>query len=107
MKYNFSQGILNARLLKTVGLMAAGYILTDQAHAIPTGVAAVESIGNAIMPYVKWTTSIGGAAIAVINGWRVFNGQPKAGFFALGGGVVAGLGFDSIFGADVSAMVIP
>lgn len=88
-------------------LVGVCLFLTPYAHGVPEGVAAVHAIGNAIMPYVKWLTAIGGSAIALINGWRVFNGQPKAGIYALGGGVVAGLGFDAMFGADVATLLIP
>lgn len=94
-------------LLKTASLIGFACLLTHEVSAVPNNVAAVQALGAAIMPYVKWATAIGGAAIALINGWRVFNGQPKAGFYALGGGVVAGLGFDTLFGQDIATLLLP
>jgi len=107
MKNNFFKTETALNVAKTASLVGFAYLLTNEAAAIPAGVDAVKAIGDKIMPYVTWATAIGGASIAMINGWRVFNGQPKAGVYALGGSVVAGLGFDSIFGAEVATLLLP
>lgn len=76
------------------------------ADAIPTEVAAIKSIADNIMPYLIWLFALGGGAIASINGWRLFNGQPKAGVYALGGMVTSGLGFNGIFGDTATTLLI-
>ena len=76
------------------------------ADAIPTEVAAIKAIADNIVPYIVWLFALGGGAVASINGWRLFNGQPKAGVYALGGMVTSGLGFNGIFGDTATTLLI-
>ena len=76
------------------------------ADAVPTQVAAIKTIADQILPYLVWLFALGGGTIASVNGWRLFNGQPKAGVYALGGMVVSGLGFNGIFGDMAATLLI-
>lgn len=81
-------------------------VITTCADAIPTEVEAIKTIAEKIVPYIVWLFALGGGAIASINGWRLFNGQPKAGVYALGGMVTSGLGFNGIFGDAATTLLI-
>ena len=80
--------------------------MTPSAEAVPTGIPGVKAFGDQLMPYFIWLFALGGAAVASINGWRLFNGQPKAGIYALGGMVTAGLGFNGILGETATTLLI-
>ena len=81
-------------------------VITTRAHAIPSEIAAIKAIADKIIPYLVWLFALGGGAVASINGWRLFNGQPKAGVYALGGMVTSGLGFNGIFGDTATTLLI-
>lgn len=74
--------------------------------AVPDKVAAFKTIGDQIIPYVTWGFAMGGGAAFSYNAWRVFQGQPKAAIYAMGGLVLSGLGFDGIFGTNASTLMI-
>lgn len=91
---------------KVFSIVCISFFLTTHADAIPVEIAAVKAIGDKIIPYIVWLFALGGGAIASINGWRLFNGQPKAGVYALGGMVTSGLGFNGIFGEAATTLLI-
>ena len=92
--------------VKAFFILFISLVVTPSAEAIPTEVAAIKSIADNIMPYLIWLFALGGGAIASINGWRLFSGQPKAGVYALGGMVTSGLGFNGIFGDAATTLLI-
>lgn len=79
---------------------------TTMSVAVPGTIAAVKTIGDQIVPYITWAIAMGGGAAFSYNAWRVFQGQPKAALYAMGGLVVSGIGFEGIFGADASTLLI-
>ncbi len=91
---------------KAFVVVCLSLLLTTYANAVPVAVPAIAAIANNITPYLVWLFALGGGAIASINGWRLFNGQPKAGVYALGGMVTAGLGFNGIFGTEATTLLI-
>ena len=91
---------------KTFFLLFMSFMTITCADAIPTQVAAIKTIADQILPYLVWLFALGGGTIASVNGWRLFNGQPKAGVYALGGMVVSGLGFNGIFGDMAATLLI-
>jgi hypothetical protein len=97
---------LHNLLIKSAFLFALTFLLTTYADAVPDQVAAIKAIADKIVPYVVWLFALGGGAIASVNGWRLFNGQPKAGVYALGGMVTSGLGFNGIFGTTATTLLI-
>ena len=108
MNHTYSNTIFNTHTLSNRALLFIGFSLLTMtcADAIPTEVQAIKSIADKIIPYLVWLFALGGGAIASINGWRLFNGQPKAGVYALGGMVTSGLGFNGIFGDTATTLLI-
>jgi len=108
MSYSQSTHTLSSTSLYSRALFVACFtvLMSTYAHAIPENVAAIKAIADKIVPYIVWLFALGGGAIASINGWRLFNGQPKAGAYALGGMVTAGLGFNGIFGDQATTLLI-
>ena len=98
--------LTNNSYLKIFSLFVISLVITTSADAIPTEVQAIKSIADKIIPYLIWLFALGGGAIASVNGWRLFNGQPKAGVYALGGMVTSGLGFNGIFGDTATTLLI-
>jgi hypothetical protein len=97
----------NRLLLKSISLLVMTYLLTDQAAAVPDNVKILHNIGSQIMPYLQWMVTLGGGLIGSINCWRLFNGQPKAGIYALGGLMVSGFGLEGLFGKGIATLMIP
>jgi len=97
---------LHNLLIKSVFIVTLTFLLTNYADAVPTEVAAIKAIADRIIPYIVWLFALGGGAVASVNGWRLFNGQPKAGVYALGGMVTSGLGFNGIFGEAATTLLI-
>jgi hypothetical protein len=108
MKHTYSNTIFNTHTLSNRALLFLVFSLMTMTHAfaLPAEITAIKSIADKIYPYLVWLFALGGGTIASVNGWRLFNGQPKAGVYALGGMVVSGLGFNGIFGDMAATLLI-
>lgn len=95
-----------SQFIKASCIITLGVLMISNGHAVPTEIAALKSIGDKVIPYLTWMIALGGGAIASVNAWRLFNGQPKASVGALGGMLVSGIGFNGIFGADAATLLI-
>lgn len=81
-------------------------VLMSSAHAVPTGIEALKTGGDRIMPYVVWIFTLGCAAIASLGGWMLGHGQPKGLVPMTLGGCGAGLGFLGLFGENAATLLI-
>ena len=96
-----------SNLIRPFIFLMGGLCMIHYAHAVPDAIPALQTVGNKIIPYLKWIVPLAGGSIMSVNSWRCFNhGQPKAGLYAIGGAGITCLGFTGLFGADAATLMI-
>ena len=94
-------------ILKNLFVMTLSVCIASCAYAVPTEIPVAATIINKAMPLLTWVFTLAGGVIAGTKGWQcLYHGQMKAGGFAVGGLIAAGVGFNGLFAENALTILI-